>query len=239
MAVNRDDGTDLPDRGRRSARRWTKWFWCVVLVLLLAGGIYLATLRHHWRAEFHQRIEAIRAAGFPVTGKELDAWYPWPQSGANAATWITGAATLQRRLDQDQWKPLESLLGRPGERPRPAEPLSADLKKALEQYVRDNSKALESLHEAAAIAECRYPVDFSKGAATVLSPHLSDVREGCRLLCLEAILHAENEDPNGAAQAMEALLHVAGSLDQEPVIYLSSGPDGRGGSWPPLRWNVL
>jgi hypothetical protein len=91
------------------------------------------------------------------------------------------------------------------------------VKKALEQYVRDNAKALESLHEAATIAECRYPVDFSKGAAIVM-PHISDVRDGCRLLCLEAILHAEEGDPNGAAQAMEALLHVAGSLDREPVI---------------------
>jgi hypothetical protein len=176
-------------------------------------------LRHHWRAEFHQRIEAIRAAGFPVTGQELDAWYPWPEAGENAASWITGAATLQQRLDQDQWKPLESLLGRSGERPRPAEPLAADLKEALEQYIGDNSKALESLHEAAAIAEGRYPVDFSAPCGSVFLSHLPDVREGCRLLCLEAILRAENKDPNGAAKATEAVLQVAGSLDKEPVIF--------------------
>ena len=218
MAVNRDDGTDVPNPGRRPPRRWTKWLGCFVLISLLAAGVYLATLRHHWRAEFHQRVEAIRAAGFPVTGKELDAWYLWPQAGDNAAKWITGAAALQQKPDQDQWQPLESLLGRSGERPHPAEPLGADLKKSLEQYIGDNSRALESLHEAAAIAECRYPVDFSAASGSVLMPHISEVRNSCLLLGLEAILQAENKDPHGTIKAVEAVLHVAQSLDREPVL---------------------
>jgi hypothetical protein len=162
-------------------------------------------------------VEAIRAAGFPVTGKELDAWYPWPQAGENAANWITGAATLQQKLDPEARKPLDLLVARGGERQSPTEPLSGDLKEFLERYVRDNSKALQSLHEAAVIAECRYPVDLSKGPS-VLMTHLADVREGCRLLCLEAVLHAENKDPNGTVKAIEAVLRVAQSLDKEPMV---------------------
>jgi hypothetical protein len=217
MAVDRGEGIDLPDRGRRSRRRWTSWLWWVILVSLLAGSLYFLNLRHHWRAEFRRRVEVIRAAGFPVTGQELDAWYPWPQAGENGANWITGAATLQRKLDPETWKPLESLVGRGGERLTPNEPLSDDLKELLQRYVRDNSKALQSLHEAAAIAECRYPVDLSRGPS-VLMTHLADVREGCRLLCLEAVLHAENKDPNGTVKAIEAVLHVAQSLDKEPMV---------------------
>jgi hypothetical protein len=217
MAANRDEEVVSAIRGRRSPRRWTKWLWWAIVVSLLAGGLYLASLRHHWRAEFHKRIEAIHAAGFPVTGKELDAWYPWPQAGENAAFWITGAATLQQRLDQEDWKPLEQLVGRGGERQPPAEALSADLRKLLEQFLQGNSKALESLHDAAAIAECRYSLDLSQGPA-VLMTHLPNVRDGCRLLCLEAVLHAENRDPNKTAKAIEAVLHVAQSLEKEPVM---------------------
>jgi hypothetical protein len=217
MAVHRDEGIDLPDRSRRSLRRWTKWLWWAIVVELLAGGLYLASLRHYWRAEFHKRIEAIHAAGFPVTGKELDAWYPWPQAGENAAFWITGAATLQQRLDQEEWKPLEHLVGRGGERQPPAEALSADLRKLLEQFLQGNSKALESLRDAAAISECRYSLDLSQGPS-VLMTHLPNVRDGCRLLCLEAVLHAENRDPNRTAKTIEAVLHVAQSLDKEPVM---------------------
>jgi hypothetical protein len=217
MAANRDEEVVSATRGRRPPRRWTKWLWWAILVFLLAGGLHFASLRHHWRAEFHKRVEAIHAAGYPVTGEELDAWYPWPQAGENAAFWITGAATLQQKLDQEDWKPLEPLVGRGSERQPPAEPLSADLKKLLEQFLQGNSKALGSLHDAAAIPECRYPMDLSQGPY-VLMTHLPDVREGCRLLCLEAVLHAENKDPNGTAKAIEAVLHVAQSLDKEPVM---------------------
>jgi len=44
------------------------------------------------------------------------------------------------------------------------------------------------------------------------------VREGCLLLCAEAVVCAEGGDPNGATQALEAELRVACSLDQEPVM---------------------
>jgi hypothetical protein len=218
MAANREEERDLPNPGRRSRRRWGKWFGCLVLISLLAGGLYFASLRHHWRAEFHQRIAAIRAAGFPVTGKELDAWYPWPQSGENAANWITGAATLWQRPDQEEAKALEALLGRRGDRPHPTEPLSPDLKALLERYIRANSRTLKSLHDAAAITECRYPVDFSAGPGGAWMLHIPNVRDGGRLLCLEAVLLAENRDAEGAAKATEAVLHIAQSLEKEPMM---------------------
>ena len=217
MAAHRDEEGGSSQRGRRSQPHWTKWLWWAILVSLVAGSLYFLTLRHHWRAEFHRRIEAIRAAGFPVTGEELDAWCPWPQAGENAANWITGAATLQQKLDQEQWKPLEVLVGRSSERPRPSEPLSAELKILLEQFVQRNSKALESLHDAAAIPECRYPVDFSRGPS-ILIPHIGDVRDGCRLLGVEATWQAESGNAKGAADAVEAILQVAGSLDKEPIM---------------------
>jgi hypothetical protein len=217
MAVDSDEGTDLSSRSARSRRRWGKWFWIIVLILPLAGTIYFVNLRHHWRAEFHRRIEAIRAAGCPVTGKELDAWYPWPQGGENAAGWITGAATLHHKLRQEYSRLLERIVSRSGERPDPNQPLPEDIGDLLERYVRENVKALEMLHGATSFVECRYPIDLSQGSGVGM-PHIADVREGCLLLCAEAVLCAEEGDPNGATRAIEAALHVACSLDQEPIM---------------------
>jgi len=206
-----------------------KWFWIIVLTLLLAGAIYLVNLRHHWRAEFHRRIEAIRAAGFPVTGKDLDAWYAWPQAGENAAGWITGAAVLHHKLRQEYSRFLERIVSRNGERPEPNQPLPEDIGDLLERYIRENAKALEMLHGATAIVECRYPIDLSQGSGVGM-PHIADVREGCLLLCAEAILCGEDGDPNGATRAIEAALRVACSLDQEPIM-LSHHVQMEGASW--------
>jgi hypothetical protein len=184
------------------------------LFLVVAG---LLLMRWHWRAQFHRRIEAIRAAGYPMTGKDLDASYPWSETGDNAAHWITGAATYRRDLPQEDSRRLERLVSRSGEGPDSNEPLPAETLDLLEQHIRDNSEALETLHDAAGIAECRYPVEFSKGPSTRMS-HLTDVRDNSLLLCQEALLRAEQGDPNGTTQALEAALRVAGSLDKEPVL---------------------
>src|SRR5512139_3656536 len=111
-----DETEDFP----RRQRRLTLWHIGVGLVCLAVAGLLI--MRWHWRYEFHRRIEAIRAVGFPVTPQELDAWYPWPASGENAASWITGAATCLWKLTQEDWRRLEQIVGRSDDRPRPAEP---------------------------------------------------------------------------------------------------------------------
>jgi len=191
--------------------------WWVLLTPPVVGLVCLLGFRHHWRAEFHRRVEAVRAAGFPVTLEELDASYPWPQGGDNAANWVLSAATLYQKLpDEVETKPLDQLISRSSDRPPPAEPLSADVRKLLEQHLQSNAKALESLHGAAAISEARYPVDLARGFNATM-PHLAHLREAYRLLCWEAVLCADRRDPNGAARALEATVRVAGTVSREPV----------------------
>ncbi len=189
----------------------------VLLILLLCGIACLLVLRWHWRREFRLRIETIRAAGYPATPKEHDAWYAWPQSGANAAHWILGAAAMHQEPPKEDWERLQRLAFSHGpERPHPAEPLAPDLLNPLEQYIRTNDKALESLHEASTIEGCRYPMDLSNGLGTLMN-HLPEVRKGMSLACLEAILRSEQGDPDGAVRAVKVAVHAANSLDSEPV----------------------
>ncbi len=203
---------DISERGRFKLRLWH--IGVGLLCLAIAGVL---TMRWHWRTQFQRRIEAIRAAGFPTTGKELDAWYPWPTSGQNAAYWVTGAATLHHKPRQEYWRLLEQILDRSGARPDPNQPIPEDIGYLLETYLRENAQALEMLHEATPIVECRYPIDLSQGLFVAL-PHIANVREDCLLLCSEAILCAEDGDPNGATRAIEAALRVACSLDREPIM---------------------
>lgn len=97
MAVNGGEGIDLSDSVPRMRRRQLK-LWHIGVSLLCLAVVGLLIMRWHWRAQFHRRIEAVRAAGFPVTWQELDAWYPWPSTGQNAANLVLGADDCCQKL---------------------------------------------------------------------------------------------------------------------------------------------
>ncbi len=200
-----------------SARSWCcfRWWHSAVIVLLVVIACVLL-LRWHWSRGFRLRIEAIAAAGYPVTPEELDAWYKWPKSGENAADWIVDAEACFAEPPEADYRRLREFIGYPGEYSMPA-PLPEDVKWLLVQHIEANVKALELLHRAATIKESRYPVDLSQGIGGTGMPHFSGVRHACYLLCLQARLRTERADPNGAIQAIEAAFGVAHSLDQEPT----------------------
>jgi hypothetical protein len=210
---------DSPAKGDLAPRRRGVRIWHVAFALLLCCVAVVLSLRWHWRHEFSKRIEAIRAAGYPATPQELDAWYKWPQSGVNAASWITGAAAFYVEPSKGDNERLRQFFWDTRSSPRldPAQPLDPNLMRLLEQHIQVNSAALQSLYGGAAIEECRYPTDLSRGIDAV-AMHLSHVREGALLLCLEAVLRAEGGDPNRATEAIEAALHVAGTLGDEPLM---------------------
>jgi hypothetical protein len=213
-------GGERDSQASQDARRRRRVVRCgpILLVLLLCGVAAILALRWHWRHEFQRRIDAIRAAGYPATPEEHDAWYPWPKSGDNAANWIVGAATLYSEPPKADWQRLEEILWRQdADRPDPGQPLAEDLTVLLEQYIHANSKPLESLYEAATIPECRYAIDLSAGSRVTIS-HVSAVRTGVGLLCLQAVLYAEQEDPNAAVRAVRTAMHVADSLRNEPIM---------------------
>jgi len=198
---------------RRHLRRWH-----VVGICLLVPLIGVLAVRWHWKREFRQRIEAIAAAGYPVTCEELDARYKWPESGDNAADWIIGAGTYCVEPPEKEYRRLREIIGG-AHRPIERGPLSDEVGDLLARHVQANTKALELLHHAVAIEESRYPIDLSKGAA-VLVPHIQDVRNSGLLLCFEAVLYAEKGDSEGAVRAVEAAFQVADTLRMEPV-YIS------------------
>ena len=58
------------------------------------------------------------------------------------------------------WRPLP-VVG-PGKLPPRGEPLPKEMQAAVSAYLTSNAQALDLLHQAAAIADCRFDVDFAR-----------------------------------------------------------------------------
>lgn len=187
----------------------------ILIILLLIGLAAFAVFRLRLRSKLRARMAAIRAAGYPVTCAELDKWYTIPENAENAAYTIIDAFSYYKLWGKDKSKPLP-VVGR-AKLPARTEPLPEEMKAVINQYVTDNNEALELLHTGAAIKHCRYPVDFTRGFEASI-PYLSDMRSAARLLAVEAILHADNDDPESAARSVISVFGVARSLTEEPMI---------------------
>lgn len=125
----------------------------VLLVLLLAGIALFAIFRIRTKFRLKERIDAIRAAGYPATCVELDRWYSIPRDVENAAYTCEDAFLSLRKWEGDK---LDSLpvAGR-AELPPRNEPIPPEMKTLIAEYVVDNNEAIDLLHEAAKIEHCR------------------------------------------------------------------------------------
>ena len=148
-----------------------------MVVLLLVTGCVFAAFRLSLRSKLNARIEAIRAAGCPVTCAELDEWYSIDEGVENAALTIEEAFSYYADRHYTQFVPIVG----PVELPARTEPLAEETKAFTALYIVDNKEALELLHTGAAIENCRYPGDLSAGYETPIHD-LSSLRKGVRLL---------------------------------------------------------
>jgi hypothetical protein len=185
----------------------------LIISLCVCIGVFVYH-RFSLKSRLQVRIEAIRAAGYPVTCAELDQWYKIPPNVENAAYIIIDALSYYKQRDKDKSKPLP-IVGE-AELPSRTEPMSEEMKTLIAQYIADNNEALKLLHAGAAIEHSRYPIDLSAGFETQV-PNLSEIRSGVFLLNLEAVLHAENRDNKLAISSIKSCFGIARSLAKEPV----------------------
>ncbi|MCX6911634.1 MAG: hypothetical protein NT167_00995 [Verrucomicrobia bacterium] len=134
------------------------------------------------------RLEAIRQAGQPITLADLNAWYPEPTAGENAAPLYAEAFAALA---------------------------VTDAKSA--SFLTQNQQALALLHKAAAKSQCRYPLDLREGGSLEL-PHLFKIKTCAQLLSKETVANAAKGRVDLAAQDVLDGLRLAGSLEQEPVL---------------------
>ena len=206
MAEN--ENTEKPRRKRKVLQTLV-----ILLITIIAGFV---VFRLVLRSKLHARLDAIRAAGYPATCAELDAWYTIPESAENAADTFIDSFSHYNKWEDEKKRELLPVVGE-AELPLRTEPLSVETKNLVVAYLADNQQALELLHKGAAIEHSRYPVDLSMGFEALM-PDLNNIRTGARLLKLDAILHAENTEPQSAARSITSTFGLARSLSKEPIL---------------------
>lgn len=189
----------------------------VMIVSGLLAVLVSAYILYRWSGnrDVEQALEAIRAEGYPVELEELNAWYVRPPAGENAADVLARAIEWYAGIEPELSEHLP--VSGQAETPERTEPLPDGMKKIIAHHLERNVDTLEFLHEGAAIPEGRWPVDFLQGFNAELS-HLAQIREGARLLMLEAMYKAEHGDNEGATDAVLAAIGVAHSLEKEPIL---------------------
>jgi len=194
-----------------------KWKFLQILVLLLVFIIAgFMGFRLVLKSKLNARLDAIRAAGYPATCAELDAWYTIPESAENAADTFRDSFSHYNKWEEDKKRKLLPIVGQ-AELPQRTEPLTEETKDLITQYLADNQQALELLHKGAAIEHSRYPIDLGKGFEALM-PDLSNIRDGAKLLKLKAVLHAENGKPEQVVDSITSTFGLARSLSKEPIL---------------------
>lgn len=172
-------------------------------VALLAGVVFRTTV-------FLRAQNALQTMpGEPKTEEDLKAWYPEiPATVENAASYYlkaVAAFTLPEYRDKD----LPFFNG--NDLPLPGDALQDATLKASEDFLAKNIETLRLLHDAAALPNCRYPENGGKEG----EPHVS---RAWPVLALEAVVHSERQNRNGAVDALLAGFAAASSLRSEPLM---------------------
>ncbi len=196
---------------RRKRRGLRACYILLVTLVILVGGYGL--LRWRLKSQLQRRVDAIRAAGYPITCAELDKWYSIPNDVENAADVILDATQYYAAPNKPELMPV---VGQ-GELPGRTEPLSEETRQLIGQYLAQNKRALELLCKASSIEHSRYPIDLSAGFAA-WRPYLLEIRGVACLLSLDAIWHAENNEGESAVEAVASIFGVARTLAKEPLI---------------------
>jgi hypothetical protein len=204
-------GEDKTRKKRRRVFRISYIFVGIFVFLFIAYVFY----RFWLQDAYEQKLDQIRAAGYPATCAELDEWYSIPVGAENAADVFIDALRYLPNWDRKKRDNLFFV----GRAPLPGlnEPISGDIKKQISELLEDNKQSFELLEKAVRIENCRFPVDLSAGYSALM-PYLSEIRDAARILCLQAVYYAEEKKSQKALESIETALGVANLLSNEPVL---------------------
>ncbi len=188
----------------------------LALIVSLAVGISYLGYYSFLKMEFSSKTSNIRKAGYPATPEELEKWYPDPPLGENASDFYLKAADNYKRNPDNVDERHLFIRGGCVEIPPPEVPFSEEIIKNTESYLQANHTSLEFLHAAAGFKSCRYPVEVKDPERRLA--YLSNLRQGARLLSMEAVLEAEKGDSEKTLKAILAGVALSSSLEKEPTI---------------------
>jgi hypothetical protein len=180
----------------------------LLALLLVCFIVWRVNLAH----DVNAKLAAIRAAGLPTSGAELNAYYSAVPDNENAALVMTQAFALMRNYSDNRSNETAYLTFLPRN-----QRLTPEQRKVFSGYIEMNADALAKMREAIKLPESRYPVDYAPGPATLL-PHLRELHVLAEVVRYELLLASESGDTTNTAAAIGNLVGMAQTLDQEPDL---------------------
>jgi hypothetical protein len=189
----------------RFARRRKFVIFGVLGVLAVGLCIYVAILesraeeRRAW-AEIQKRLDAIRAAGEPLTAEDLAKLYPDPPPERDAALLLAPAVAAFREPEESNDMPF---IGS-GELPHGSESLTQLMLTNIEAVLSDNQAALNAI-QWDKITNAWFGSGLALGLTNWPVYHTYRAMMLGKMLCLEAVVEAES---GNGSQASVTLLHA-------------------------------
>jgi hypothetical protein len=180
----------------------------VNVTVFISFVVWRVNLRHAVKVQ----LQAIRAAGFPTSGAELNSYYPAVPDHENAALVMTQAFALLRDYPDSRSNKIARF-----NIPSREQSLTTDQIKLLSGYVEMNSNALIKAREAISLPKSRYPVDLAPGWDTLL-PQLPNLRKFSKLAGIETVSALQAQQPKQAADSILFQFDLCHTLDSDPLL---------------------
>jgi hypothetical protein len=192
-------------------RKWLIFlsgFGIIVLGLLGTFAYWRLRLAH----EVNGRLQAIKSAGLPTSGAELDKWYAAVPDSDNAAAALRQAFGLVRTYPDSRSNEVARF-----KFPSRGQALTPQQSELLAGHVALNRAVFPEAEGALMLPKCRYPMDLAQGVQTP-PPHLRQLRIIVTLAEEKALLASDASNPAEAASAVLLILGLARTLEDEPIL---------------------
>ena len=202
--------------GDGQGRPWYVKAVIAIAVLTVIIGLPLGLLDLSGRSAMRRQIDAVRAAGTPLTFAEIAAARPDIPDDQNGALVLSNLqeqlGALGKAYKRD---PLIPYLGKP-DRPRFGEPYEPEMISAVQTLVTEQSEVLGELDRLRHLPRGRIPITYT-GFESLL-PELRHIRTAARLKCLDSVCKVAQGDIDSAALDSVVILNIGGSIAEEPSL---------------------
>jgi len=175
----------------------------VFALLVVSFMVWRVNLAH----DVNAKLQAIRAAGLPTSGAEANDYYVAVPDNENSALKMAGAFALMTNYPDRRSNEVVAIKVPPRK-----DTLTPEQLALVSGFCAMNSNALVQTREAIKLPRCRYPIDLSWGAATLL-PHLAQLKTMSRIAAFQSLL-----DTNESSGTISAIIGMARTLDKEPLL---------------------
>jgi hypothetical protein len=179
----------------------------IILLLLIAGCFIL--FRINTKKQLRSKIEAMRAAGYPITMEELHQKYATPSDSENAADLILTA--MYDYYKEPNNTDIEKLLtASNSDIPVRTKNYSQEIVTLIGQFLKENEKALEILHKASGLQYCSYPENFYEIEGFL------NLTKSIKLLNLQALYFTEIGNADSSLRALISSFNIVRLFANEP-----------------------